>query len=73
MPPFRGAPFRRKFNQAIVEAELAGKTRYAGKPCDRNPAHVSEDGTTLRDTIKRTCLECYREFESTRGRYEDHG
>ena len=48
----------RKFKKAIVDAELAGLTDYAGPPCKAHAGHVEEDGTTTRDTIRRTCKRC---------------
>jgi len=48
----------RKFNQAILKAELAGLSNYAGPPCKANPEHIEDDGTTTRDTIRRTCNQC---------------
>ena len=48
----------RKFNQAIVQAELAGLSDYAGPPCKVKLEHAEEDGTTVRDTIRRTCKRC---------------
>ena len=41
----------RKYNRAVVEAELQGKTTYKGPPCKYDPSHVNKDGTTTRDTI----------------------
>jgi hypothetical protein len=48
----------RKYNRAVVEAELQGKKTYRGPPCKFQSSHVDEDGTTLRDTVKRTCKRC---------------
>ena len=48
----------RRFNSVIVKAELAGLSNYAGPPCKADPQHVEEDGTTTRDTIRRTCNLC---------------
>jgi len=48
----------RKFDQVIVDAELAGLSDYAGPPCKAKLQHVEEDGTTTRDTIRRTCKRC---------------
>lgn len=48
----------RKYNQAALKAELAGETNFAGSPCKAKPEHVDEDGSTMRDTIRRTCNLC---------------
>lgn len=47
-----------KHEDARVRAELEGKNSYGGAPCKKNPDHIREDGTTLRDTIKYGCLKC---------------
>lgn len=48
----------RKYNQAILEAELEGRCTYEGPPCKYHADHVNEGGTTTRDTVKRTCTKC---------------
>lgn len=52
---------QRKYNQAVLEAELAGRTDFQGTPCKANPLHVTEDGTTIRDTVRRICNLCESE------------
>ena len=48
----------RRFNKAIIAAELAGHKTFAGAPCKFDPSHIDEDGTTVRDTIRKTCCAC---------------
>jgi len=44
----------RRYNKAALEAELEGHTDFPGRPCKVKPLHVTEDGTTMRDTVRRT-------------------
>jgi len=48
----------RRYNKAVLEAELAGHKEFQGRPCKVNPLHVTEDGITMRDTVRRTCNLC---------------
>ena len=48
----------RRHNQAIVQAELAGHTTFRGSPCRKDPLHVDKDGTSLRDTVRKSCKQC---------------
>ncbi len=51
---------QRRYDQAKIQAELAGATLYQGKPCIRDPEHITPEGTSLRDTIKSQCVLCRR-------------
>ena len=60
---------RRKYNQAIVQAELAGHTSFQGPPCKVDPSHIDGAGMTVRDTMRRSCLLCEtarRELRATK-------
>lgn len=50
-------PNRRKYNEEVVTAELAGRRSYMGRPCAREEKHI-EDGKTERDTVTRYCVRC---------------
>jgi len=59
---------QRRYDPVKVQAELAGDTEYAGKPCSRNPDHIAPDGTSLRDTTRAECMLCRKAYEVARGR-----
>lgn len=48
----------RRYNRDVLEAELAGSKTYKGPPCKVDPSHVDADGTSVRDTVSRTCCKC---------------